>query len=56
MDVLNLAIASIDFLTLREKILLRKNIDTLEHLAIMSIEELSSIIGRQGVLVNEYQL
>ena len=46
MDVLNLAIASIDFLTLREKILLRKNIDMLEHLAIMSIEELSSIIGR----------
>ena len=46
MDVLNLAIASIDFLTLREKILLRKNIDTLEHLAIMSIGELSSIIGR----------
>lgn len=46
MDVLTLAIASVDFLTLREKILLKKNIDTLEHLAIMSIEEISSIIRR----------
>jgi len=45
-DILTLAIASIDFLTLREKILLKKNIDTLEHLAIMSIEELSSVIDR----------
>lgn len=46
MDILNVAVSSIDFLTLREKILLRKNIDTLQRIAIMSIEELSSIIGR----------
>ena len=46
MNILDIAIASISFLTFREKILLQKNIDTLDRLVILSIEELSSIIGR----------
>lgn len=47
MDVLDLALAGIGFLTTREKKLLRKNIDSLDNLALLSIEDISSITGRK---------
>ncbi len=46
MDIIDIAISSIQFLSLREKILLRKNIDSLHNLCILSRDELSSIIRR----------
>lgn len=48
MDVLDLALAGIGFLTTREKKLLRKNIDSLDNLALLSIEDISSIVGRKS--------
>ena len=45
-DSLDLALASISFLSLREKNLLKNNLDSLDTLAVISIEEISSIIGR----------
>ena len=46
MDLLDIALASLSFLTLKEKILLKKNIDSLDNLAVLSIKDISSIIGR----------
>ena len=46
MNILDIAVSSIPFLSLREKILLRKNIDSLDKLSILSKVELSSIIQR----------
>ncbi|WP_295797222.1 DNA-processing protein DprA [uncultured Treponema sp.] len=46
MDILDIAISSITFLSAKEKILLKKNIDSMDNLALLSIEELSTIIGR----------
>lgn len=46
MNILDVAISSINFLSLNEKILLRKNLDSLDILAVMSKEEISSIIRR----------
>jgi len=45
-NILDVAISSINFLSLNEKILLRKNLDSLDILAVMSKEEISSIIRR----------
>ncbi|WP_407397446.1 DNA-processing protein DprA [Treponema sp.] len=47
MDTLDLALGHITFLTNREKNLLKKNIDSLDNLALLSIEDISSIIGRK---------
>ena len=46
MEILELALNSITFLSNREKNLLKKNIDSLDKLALLSIEDISSIIGR----------
>ena len=46
MELLDIAISSLYFLTLREKILLKKNIDRIERLAVLSIEDISLLIGR----------
>lgn len=46
MNILDIAISSITFLSAKEKILLKKNIDSMDNLALLSIEELSTIIGR----------
>lgn len=46
MDQLDLALSALYFLTLKEKILLRKNIDRIEHLAVLSIEDISFLIKR----------
>ena len=46
MQDLDIAISSISFLTLREKVILKKNIDSLEQLAVLSITDISKIIGR----------
>jgi len=46
MDELLLAIAQISFLSLKEKIILRKNLDSLDKLALMSIEDISQVVGR----------
>lgn len=46
MDFLDIALASLYFLTLKEKILLKKNIDSLDKLAVLSIKDISSIVGR----------
>jgi DNA processing protein len=45
-DVLDIAISSILFLSLREKILLKKNVDSIDKLALLSTSELSTIVGR----------
>lgn len=47
MELLDLALSSISFLTNREKKLLKKNIDSLDILALLSIEDISLIIGRK---------
>lgn len=44
---MDVALAGIYFLTNREKKLLKKNIDSLDKLALLSIEDISSIIGRK---------
>ena len=46
MNLLDIALASLSFLTLKEKILLKNNIDSLDSLAVLSIKDISSIIGR----------
>lgn len=46
MDEITLAIAQLTFLTLKEKLVLRKNIDSLDKLALLSIEDISSIVMR----------
>lgn len=46
MDLLDIALASIPFLTLKEKILVKANIDSLDKLALLSIDDISLIIGR----------
>ncbi|MBR1912438.1 MAG: DNA-processing protein DprA [Treponema sp.] len=46
MDLVDIALSSLSFLTLKEKILLKKNIDSLDSLAVLSIKDISSIIGR----------
>ncbi len=45
-DTLDIALASIPFLTAREKILLKKNLDSMEELAVLSIEAISQAVGR----------
>ena len=45
-DSLDLALASVSFLSLREKNLLKNNLDSLDTLAVISIEDISSIVGR----------
>jgi len=45
--VLLLSIAQTGFLTLKEKIFLKKNIDSPETLALLSINDISAIIGRK---------
>ncbi|MCQ2241306.1 DNA-processing protein DprA [Treponema sp.] len=47
MDIMDLALSHISFLTNREKKLLKKNIDSLDKLALLSIEDISSITGRK---------
>src|SRR5574344_905448 len=46
MDEILLAIAQISFLSLKEKIILRKNLDSLDKLALMSMEDISQVVGR----------
>ena len=46
MDLLDIGLASLSFLTIREKFLLRKNIDSLERLAVLSIGDISLLVGR----------
>ena len=46
MNPLDIALASLTFLTIREKIVLRNNIDSLNSLAVLSIEDISQIVGR----------
>ncbi len=46
MDLLDIAISSLSFLTLKEKILLKKNIDRIERLVVLSIEDISFFIKR----------
>lgn len=46
MDIVDIAVASLSFLTAREKLVLRRNIDSLEQLAVLSIVDISRIIGR----------
>lgn len=45
-DTIDIALASLCFVTTREKKLLKKNIDSLDCLALLSIEDISSIVGR----------
>lgn len=47
MDLLDIALSTMSFLTLREKISLKNNIDNLDSLAVLSIEELSQRVGRR---------
>lgn len=47
MDLLDIALSTMSFLTLREKISLKNNIDNLDSLAVLSIEELSLKAGRR---------
>lgn len=46
MDEMDLALASMFFLTLREKFVLRNNLDSLDKLALMSIDDISAQIQR----------
>lgn len=46
MELIDIALSSLYFLTLKEKILLRKNIDRIERLAVLSIEDISFLIKR----------
>jgi len=44
--ILLLSVAQINFLTLKEKIILQKNLDSADALALLSINDIASIIGR----------
>lgn len=44
---ITLALAQISFLSLKEKLVLSKKLDSLDKLAILSIEDISSIVGRR---------
>ena len=46
MELIDIALSSLYFLTLKEKILLRNNIDRIERLAVLSIEDISLLIKR----------
>lgn len=46
MDLLDIAISSITFLSLKEKLALKTNLDSLDKLAVLSIEDISKITGR----------
>ncbi len=46
MELIDIAVSSLYFLTLKEKILLRNNIDRIERLAVLSIEDISFLIKR----------
>lgn len=46
MTILDIALSSITFLTLREKLFLKKNLDSLDKLAVLSIKGISEIVGR----------
>ncbi|MCR5217193.1 DNA-processing protein DprA [Treponema sp.] len=46
MNSLDIAISSITFLSLKEKLLLKTNLDSLDKLAVLSIEDISEITGR----------
>ena len=46
-DILDIALSSILFLSLKEKVLVRKELDSEGDFAVLSSERLSSIIGRE---------
>lgn len=46
MNALDIALSSLTFLTTREKFLLRKNLDSLDALAVLSIQDISKMAGR----------
>ena len=46
MDEILLSLAQITFLTLKEKIILLKNLDSPDKLALMSMEDISQVVGR----------
>ncbi len=46
MDILDIAVSSISFLTLKEKILFKKNIDTIDKLDVLSIEDIAMLVNR----------
>ena len=48
MELIDIALSYIWFLTNREKNLLKKNIDSLDKLALLSMEDISSIVGRKS--------
>jgi len=45
-DIFDLVLADIYFLTLREKILLRNKLDSVDKLSVLSISDISKLIGR----------
>lgn len=46
-DLLSLALASLQFLSFKEKIILQKKLDNITDLAVLSIDEMSFLIGRK---------
>lgn len=46
-ELLPLAISALHFLSFREKVILEKKLDTIADLAVLSIEDISSIVGRR---------
>ena len=49
MDVLDIALSSITFLSLKEKLLLKSNLDSLDKLAVLSKEDICAFTGRSHV-------
>ncbi|MBO6176540.1 MAG: DNA-protecting protein DprA [Treponema sp.] len=49
MDVLDIALSSITFLSLKEKLLLKTNLDSLDKLAVLSKEDICVFTGRSHV-------
>ena len=46
-SLLILAISALNFLSFREKVILEKKLDTIGDLAVLSIEDISSMVGRR---------
>ena len=46
-DLLVLALAEMQFLTCREKIFLQNKLDNIAELAVLSIDDISVIVGRK---------
>ncbi len=46
-NLLILAISALNFLSFREKVILEKKLDTIADLAVLSIEDISSLVGRR---------